>query len=145
MAFPPIIALAIVPRPAALSKPHPRTPPWATRHSINPRHHNRFNFIESSPPILDNFSDIVAAMSDFWSNWAEAVRFSCEEQNVISARLILFASGAPNAADEASRMIAEKVAAFTEAGIAAERALAGALGLFAAAEHAYAPRKRCVP
>jgi hypothetical protein len=94
--------------------------------------------------ILDNFGDIVPAMSDFWSNWVEAVRFSCEAQNVISTRLMLFASGAPNAADEASRMIAEKVAAFAEAGIAAERALAGGLGLFAAAEQAYAPLKRCV-
>jgi hypothetical protein len=85
--------------------------------------------------ILDNFGDIVPAMSDFWSNWVEAVRFSCEAQNVISTRLMLFASGAP---------IAEKVAAFAEAGIAAERALAGGLGLFAAAEQAYAPLKRCV-
>jgi hypothetical protein len=83
-------------------------------------------------------------MSDFWSNWLEAVRFTCEAQSVISARLMLFASGAPNAADEATRMVAEKIVAFTDAGIAAERAFSGGLGIYAAAEQAYAPLQRCV-
>jgi len=83
-------------------------------------------------------------MNDFWSNWLEAVRFTCEAQSVISARLMLFASGAPNAADEAARMISEKIVAFTAAGIAAERALENGLGLYAAAEHAYSPLKHCV-
>jgi len=83
-------------------------------------------------------------MGDFWSNWIEAVRFTCEAQTVISARLMLFASGAPNAADEATRMIAEKIVAFSDAGIAAERALANGLGIYVAAEHAYSPLRRCV-
>jgi len=83
-------------------------------------------------------------MNDFWSNWLEAVRFTCEAQSVISARLVLFASGAPNTADEASRMIAEKIVAFSDAAIAAERALANGLGIYAAAEHAYSPLRRCV-
>jgi hypothetical protein len=83
-------------------------------------------------------------MNDFWSNWLEAVRFTCEAQGVISARLLLFASGAPNAADEATRMIAEKIIAFTDAGIAAERALTNGFGIYAAAEHAYSPLQRCV-
>ena len=83
-------------------------------------------------------------MNDFWGHWFEAVRFTCEAQGVISARLMLFASGAPNAADEASRMIAEKIAAFTDAGIAAEKALAGGLGIYVAAERAYSPLRRCV-
>ena len=83
-------------------------------------------------------------MNDFWSNWLEAVRFTCEAQGVISARLMLFASGAPNVADEATRMIAEKIVAFTDAGIAAERALANGLGIYAAAERAYSPLQRCV-
>jgi len=74
----------------------------------------------------------------------EAVRFTCEAQNIILARLMLFASGAPNVADEAALMIAEKIAAFAEAGITAERALAGGLGLYAAAELAYSPLKRRV-
>jgi hypothetical protein len=83
-------------------------------------------------------------MSDFLASWLEAVRFGCEAQRVISARCMLFASGAPNAADEATRMIAEKIVAFTDAGIAAERALKNGLGVYAAAEHAYGPLKRCV-
>jgi hypothetical protein len=83
-------------------------------------------------------------MSDFWDNWIEAVRFTCEAQGVISARVMLFASGGPNAADEAALMICEKVVAFADAGIAAERALKDGLGLYAAAERAYAPLKSCV-
>jgi len=83
-------------------------------------------------------------MSDFWANWLEAVRFTCEAQGVISARLMLFASGAPNAADEAALMISEKIVAFADAGIAAERALKNGLGIYAAAEQAYSPLKHCV-
>ena len=83
-------------------------------------------------------------MSDFLASWLEAVRFGCEAQRVISARLMLFASGAPSAADEATRMIAEKIVAFTDASIAAERAMADGLGLYAAAEHAYSPLRRAV-
>jgi hypothetical protein len=83
-------------------------------------------------------------MNDFWANCFEAMRFSCEAQGVISARLLLFASGAPNATEEATRMIAEKIVAFTDAGIAAERALSDGLGLYVAAERAYSPLQRCV-
>jgi hypothetical protein len=83
-------------------------------------------------------------MSDFWSHWLEAARFATEAQGVISARLLLFASGAPNAAAEAERMIAEKVQAFTAAGIAAERALADGLGFEVAAQRAYSPLRACV-
>jgi len=82
--------------------------------------------------------------NNFWDNWIEALRFTCEAQGVISARLLLFASGAPNALDEAERMISEKVVAFTDAEIAAARALTDGLGLYAAAERAYSPLKRCV-
>jgi len=89
--------------------------------------------------VLSSRCVIGAAMSDFWGNWIEAVRFTCEAQGVISVRLMLFASGAPNAADEARRMIAEKIDAFSAAGKAAERALADGLGICAAAERAYAP------
>jgi hypothetical protein len=83
-------------------------------------------------------------MNDFWTTWTEAMRFTCEAQSVISARLMLFASGAPNAAEEATRMISEKIVAFTEAGIAAERALADGLGFYTAAEQAYSPLRVCV-
>jgi len=81
---------------------------------------------------------------DFWFNLIETVRFTCEAHGVISARLMMFASGAPNAAAEASRMVTEKVAAFTEAGIAAERALVEGRSFHTAAERAYAPLARCV-
>jgi hypothetical protein len=83
-------------------------------------------------------------MADFWATWIEAVRFTCEAQGVISARLMLFASGAPNAAIEAERMIAEKLAAFSDAHSAAEQALAEGLGLYVAAERAYLPLRHCV-
>jgi hypothetical protein len=83
-------------------------------------------------------------MNDFLATWLEAVRFTCEAQSVISARLMLFASGAPNAAEEATRMISEKIVAFTDAGAAAEQALADGLGFYTAAERAYAPLQRCV-
>jgi len=81
---------------------------------------------------------------DFWANWAEAARFACEAQRVISARLLFFASGNPAAPAEATRMVCEKVAAFAEARIAAERALADGLGFYVAAERAYAPLRQCV-
>jgi hypothetical protein len=83
-------------------------------------------------------------MVDFWANWIEAVRFSCEAQGVISARPMLFASAAPNAAVEAERMISEKIVTFAAARDAAERALAEGLGLYAAAERAYQPLRCCV-
>jgi hypothetical protein len=83
-------------------------------------------------------------MNTFWTDWMEAMRFTCEAQGVISARLMLFASGAPNAGEEATRMISEKITVFAAAGIAAERALADGLGLYAAAEQAYSPLRLCV-
>jgi len=83
-------------------------------------------------------------MNNFWGDWMEAVRFTCEAQSVISARLMLFASGAPNAVDEAAEMIAEKIAVFAKAGMAAERALSEGQGFYVAAECAYSPVKACV-
>jgi len=84
-------------------------------------------------------------MSNFWDNWLEAVRFTCEAQSVISARLLLLASGAPDAVvEESARMVTEKFLAFAKAGLAAEAALEDGLGVYAAAERAYAPLARCV-
>jgi hypothetical protein len=83
-------------------------------------------------------------MSDFLATWLEGVRFACEAQTVISARMMLFASGAPNALDEAALMVSEKVSAFAHAGLAAERALHDGLGFYIAAERAYSPFKRAV-
>jgi hypothetical protein len=84
------------------------------------------------------------AMAGFWADWIEALRFGCEAQSVISARLMLFASGAPDAAEEAERMITEKIAAFSDAQLAAERALAGGLGLYATTQCAYLPVRSAV-
>ena len=89
-------------------------------------------------------SDFETAMPDIWDNWLEATRFACEAQGVISARLMMFASGAPGAVEEAHRMISEKLAAFSQAQIAAERALSDGLGLYVAAERAYSPLRQCV-
>ncbi len=83
-------------------------------------------------------------MINFWANWFEAMRFACEAQGVISARLALFASGGPGAAVEADLMIFEKVAAFVDAQSAAEQALAKGLGIYVAAEQAYSPLRHRV-
>jgi hypothetical protein len=83
-------------------------------------------------------------MNDFWNNWMEALRFTCEAQGVISARLMLFASGSPDAMDEAAEMVTEKISAFAKARVAAEQALQEGLGFYAAAERAYSPLKACV-
>jgi dihydropteroate synthase len=87
-------------------------------------------------------------MNDFWGDMIEAtietMRFTYEAQSVVSARLFLFATGAPNAVDEAAEMVAEKIKAFSQAGIAAERALSDGLGVFVAAERAYSPLRDCV-
>lgn len=84
-------------------------------------------------------------MGDFWDNWLEAVRFTCEAQSVISARMMLLASAAPDTAvEETARMVTEKFLAFAKAGLAAEHALEEGLGFYAAAERAYAPLADCV-
>jgi hypothetical protein len=85
-----------------------------------------------------------AGMMNFWSNWIEAARFACEAQGVVSARMMLFASGGPDAAAEADLMVSEKLAAFADARIAAEQALTDGLGIYAAAERAYSPLRDCV-
>lgn len=81
---------------------------------------------------------------EFWTNCYEAVRFMCEAQAVISARLMLFAWGDPSAAAEAGRMVSEKVLAFADAQAAAEQALANGRGIYVAAEEAYQPLRQKV-
>lgn len=83
-------------------------------------------------------------MLKFWSNYCEALRFTYEAQVVISARLMLFASNDPSAAAEAARMISEKIVAFADAQVAAERALADGRGVYEAAEEAYSSLRRSV-
>ena len=83
-------------------------------------------------------------MIKFWTNYYEAVRFTCEAQAVFSARMMLLAAGDANAAAEAYRMVSEKVIAFADAQAAAERALADGRGIYEAAEEAYVPLRDCV-
>ena len=83
-------------------------------------------------------------MINFWIKWAEAVRFTCEAQSVISQRLLLLASGSPGSGDEVIQMIMEKVYAFAQADSAASQALADGCGIDVAAERAYLPLQRCV-
>jgi hypothetical protein len=81
---------------------------------------------------------------NFWTNWVEAVRFTCEAQNVISLRLMLLASGDRGSADEVIRMIFEKTDAYAQADMAATQAFADGYGIDVAAERAYAPLQRSV-
>lgn len=83
-------------------------------------------------------------MINLWANWFEAMRFTCEAQGVISARLALLASGGPSAVTEAKFMIYEKMLAFADAQAAAEQALADGRGIYVAAACAYAPLQRQV-
>lgn len=84
-------------------------------------------------------------MQDFWNNWLEAVRFTCEAQSVISARMMLFTSGTPEVVmEESAQMLTEKFLAFTKAALAAEAALEGGQSLQTAVERAYQPLKDCV-
>ena len=80
----------------------------------------------------------------FWTNWVEAVRFTCEVQSVISLRLLLLASGGSGSTDEVVRMIFEKVDAFARADIAATQAIVDGCGIAVAAERAFGPLQRCV-
>ena len=78
-------------------------------------------------------------MRDLWSDWFEAVRFTCEAQSVISMRLSQMATGGAQAEVEAAQMVAEKVEAFFEAQVAVMDALEHGHGFIVAAERAYAP------
>ncbi len=83
-------------------------------------------------------------MFDFMNAWMEAARFSADSQRVIALRMMKLASGGPQAATEAERMISEKVAAFGEAQGALLSALVTGKGLDRAAAKAYAPYRRAV-
>ena len=76
--------------------------------------------------------------------WFEALRFGADVQRVVASRLMRLAGGGPLAATEASRMVAEKVAAFGEAQAAVALAIANGSGFGAAAAKAYAPYRRTV-
>ncbi len=76
--------------------------------------------------------------------WFEAARFASDSQRVIASRMMRFATGDPLAATECTRMIAEKVAAFSEAQGAFMAAMVTGRGLHGAANKAYGPYRRAV-
>jgi hypothetical protein len=85
-----------------------------------------------------------SALFDFINAWMEAARFGADSHRVITLRMMKLASGGPQAAAEAERMISEKVAAFGEAQGALLSALVTGKGFDIAAVKAYAPYRRAV-
>ena len=77
-------------------------------------------------------------------HWFEAARFGADVQRVMTLRIMRLASGGPDAATEAQKMISEKLAAFGEAQVALVNALATGSSLDTAAAKAYAPYRRAV-
>ena len=76
--------------------------------------------------------------------WFEAARFGADSHNVMALRMMKLSSGGPNAAQEATQMISEKIAAFNEAQGALMGALMSGSSFDAAAAKAYAPYRRAV-
>jgi hypothetical protein len=76
--------------------------------------------------------------------WFEAARFASDSQNVMAMRMMKIANGGPQATTEASQMISEKVAAFSEAQGALFAALITGKSFQSAANKAYAPYRRAV-
>jgi hypothetical protein len=76
--------------------------------------------------------------------WIEAARFASDSQRVVALRMIRLATGGPLAATEATQMISEKVAAFSEAQGAILATIATGGSLHRAASKAYAPYRRAV-
>ncbi len=76
--------------------------------------------------------------------WFEAARFGADSHNVIALRMMKLSSGGPNAAQEATQMISEKIAAFNEAQGALMGALFSGSSFDDAAAKAYAPYRRAV-
>lgn len=82
--------------------------------------------------------------TDIMKTWFEAAQFAADSQRVIALRMMRLSSGGPQAATEARRMVAEKVAAFGEAHGALMGALVTGSSFDAAAAKAYAPYRRAV-
>ena len=78
------------------------------------------------------------------SAWFEAARFAADSQRVVALRLMRIAGGGELAATEATRMVAEKMAAFTEAHAAVASTMMMGGSFETAATKAYAPYRRAV-
>ncbi len=84
------------------------------------------------------------AMFKALDQWFEAARFGADVQQVMTLRIMRIASGGPDAATEAQKMISEKLAAFGESQVALMTALTTGSSFEAAAAKAYAPLRRAV-
>ncbi len=76
--------------------------------------------------------------------WFDAIRFGADVQRVIAMRMLKLAAGGPLAAKEANRMVAEKVAAASEAQAAAFLALATGASAATAGKRARSRYRRAV-
>ena len=83
-------------------------------------------------------------MINFMNNWFEAARFAADSQRVIAQRLMRLASGGPLAATEASTMVSEKLATFSESQGLFVAAMISGRGFEDAAAKAYVPYRRAV-
>ncbi len=81
-------------------------------------------------------------MKNVMSAWFEAARFAADSQRVVALRLMRLAGGGPLATTEATRMVAEKMAAFTEAQAAVASTMMMGGSFETAATKAYAPYRR---
>jgi hypothetical protein len=80
----------------------------------------------------------------FWNSWIEAMEFSLEAQGVIAMRLLKIARGGADGAEECWRMMAEKIAAATDANEACASALAHGKSIELAVSSALAPIRQRV-
>lgn len=78
------------------------------------------------------------------NTWFEAAQFAADSQRVIALRLMRMAGGGPLAVTEATRMVSEKIAAFSEAQGAVVATMITGGSLDTAAAKAYAPYRRAV-
>lgn len=76
--------------------------------------------------------------------WFEAAQFGADSQRVIALRMMKLASGGPQAATEARRMVSEKINAFGMAQTAIVRAVMTGSSMETAAVKAYVPYRRAV-
>jgi hypothetical protein len=80
----------------------------------------------------------------FWKSWIESAEFGLEANGVIILRLLKMTRGGSDGAEECWQMMAEKIAAFTDANAACAFALADGKSVGLAASSALAPIKRRV-
>lgn len=101
-------------------------------------------FAGASVVLRGNIRNVPLFNPKLMSAWFEAARFAADSQRVIALRMMRMANGGPLAVIEATQMISEKVAAFSEAQGAILATMISGGGLDTAAAKAYAPYRRAV-